>query len=258
MKTQTAKRSPLKAKPLRYAGQSLDDEIIKQVDEGFAYNLTMIFLLFMFTIYEWLRWYFDWHTHPIIITVTVLVAAAYYGTKAYRTYQHVQKLKLGRDGERAVGQYLESLREDGYRVFHDITGNNFNVDHVLIGRTGVYAIETKTWSKPASGKSVILFHGDTLTVNGYTPDRNPIDQAQACANHIAQLLEESTGKKLPVRPVVLFPGWYVERKNTARQHPAWVLEPKAFAKFLSHEPVKLPDSDVKLASSHLSRYIRTL
>ena len=37
----------------------------------------------------------------------------------------------------------------------------------------------------------------------------------------------------------------------------WVLEPKAFRKFVDAQQVKLRDEDVKLASYHLSRHIRT-
>lgn len=37
------------------------------------------------------------------------------------------------EGERAVGQFLEQLREQGFHVFHDVVGTGFNVDHVLVG-----------------------------------------------------------------------------------------------------------------------------
>jgi hypothetical protein len=43
-------------------------------------------------------------------------------------------LMQGREGEKAVGQYLERLRARGYQVLHDIPGENFNIDHVLIGQ----------------------------------------------------------------------------------------------------------------------------
>lgn len=38
----------------------------------------------------------------------------------------------------------------------------------------------------------------------------------------------------------------------------WVLEPKALRAFLSKEPVRLSSEDVKLASFHLSRFIRSI
>jgi hypothetical protein len=58
---------------------------------------------------------------------------------------------LGYLGERAVAEYLEPLRAEGFRVFHDVPAEgrrkSFNIDHVLIGPTGVSVIETKTRRK---------------------------------------------------------------------------------------------------------------
>lgn len=66
---------------------------------------------------------------------------------------------------------------------------------------------------------------------------------------------ESTGRKFLVRPVVVFPGWHVQQSlGTTRD--IWVLEPKALPSFLDRELIVLPTEDVKLASFHLSRFIR--
>lgn len=46
-------------------------------------------------------------------------------------------ISKGPNGERAVGQYLELLREQGVKVFHDIPSDNFNLDHVLVSRSRV-------------------------------------------------------------------------------------------------------------------------
>lgn len=37
----------------------------------------------------------------------------------------------------------------GARVYHDFPAENFNIDHVLIDRAGVFAIETKGFTKAA-------------------------------------------------------------------------------------------------------------
>jgi hypothetical protein len=68
---------------------------------------------------------------------------------------------------------------------------------------------------------------------------------------------DSTGKEYTLFPVVLFPGWYGEGGGN-RQGKMWVLEPKAFRKFLDAQQVKLSPEDVRLASYHLSRHIRAV
>ena len=165
-------------------------------------------------------------------------------------------MRQGIDGEKVVGQFLERLRESGYQVFHDVVGTAFNVDHVLIGPGGVYSIETKTWSKPRQSDARVQFDGERLLIAGKAPDRDPVVQAQAQAGWLKRVLCESTGRTINVIPVVLIPGWYIEQsQNSLRQ--IWVLEPKALPAFLQQEPKRLSPEDVKLASFHLSRYIRT-
>jgi hypothetical protein len=120
---------------------------------------------------------------------------------------------------------------------------------------GGFTIETKTRSKPLRGKPEIHFDGETLKVGSYTPDRDPIVQAQVQATWLRRQLTESTGKVVPVRPVVLFPGWNI---NDSRQNKRnlWVLEPKALPGWLGNEKAVLAPDEVAMASSHLSRYIR--
>jgi Nuclease-related domain len=133
------------------------------------------------------------------------------------------RLKLGRDGEKAVGQFLEVLRERGCRVFHDLIGDGFNVDHVIIGRTGVYTVETKTISKP-SGDAKVVFDGDRLLVNGRSLGRDPVVRSRAQANWLRDLLTETTGRTYKVKPVIVFPGWYVESSGSGQRDAPWVLQ----------------------------------
>ena len=42
-------------------------------------------------------------------------------------------LVLGERGELVVAEQLEELRADGFRCFHDIVQNGFNIDHVVVG-----------------------------------------------------------------------------------------------------------------------------
>ncbi len=79
--------------------------------------------------------------------------------------------------------------------------------------------------------------------------------AKAQASWLHGLLAGSTGKSFPVRPVVLFPGWYVKDSRGSRKE-LWVLEPKALAAFLANEPEAMTAEDAKLAAFHLSRFIR--
>jgi hypothetical protein len=60
----------------------------------------------------------------------------------------------------------EKSKVDHLIAYHDIVGDSFNVDHVVISAKGIYVIETKTYSKPASGAANITYDGQQLLVNG--------------------------------------------------------------------------------------------
>ena len=166
----------------------------------------------------------------------------------------VKNIKQGRDGERAVGQYLELFRESGCHVYHDIKGDSFNVDHVVISNKGIYVVETKTYSKPASGKAIVAFDGQKILINGQESLSDIITQVKAASSYIKAILRDSTGKEFEPFPVALFPCWYVEGDGN-RQGKMCVLEPKAFRKFLDVQQLRLSPEDVKLASYHLSRLL---
>ena len=197
-------QSPLKAKPLRLPGESVDKEIDHWVNDK---TLGPLFGAGSFCIVAFLEWYgYLAHTprQPIVFTVIAVAALLYAGWRFRIIRKQVRQLRQGRDGERAVGQFLERLRADGGQVFHDIPGEGFNLDHVVISTHGIFAIETKTWTKPWP-KATITMDGDQLLMAGRKPDRNPMDQAAGAARWLEGLLAESTAKQFYVRGVVVFP-----------------------------------------------------
>lgn len=123
---------------------------------------------------EWWKWYLSSPPQPLVFTAIALITVLITTRKFVVIRRRIRQLKLARDGEKAVGQYLKQLREQGYRVLHDLVGEGFNVDHVLIGPADVFTIETKTISKPAKGKTEVEYDGEQITINGLKPDRDPV------------------------------------------------------------------------------------
>jgi hypothetical protein len=247
-------QSPLKAKPLRLPGESLDKEIDRWINDK---ALGTLFAAGCFCFVAYFEWY-GYLTHaprrPVLFTVAAAAAVIFAGWRIWRIRRRVQRLKLGRDGERAVGQFLERLRDGGGQVFHDVPGEGFNLDHVVISPHGIYAIETKTLSKPWPGAKIVV-EGDALSVAGQVPDRNPIKQVTAASRWLENELKKSTGKRCFVRGVVVFPGWFVEQRGPSGD--VWVLEPKALPAFIDSAPAMISAADVALAAYHLSRYVRS-
>jgi len=255
MTNQLKSRSPLKAKPLRVAGQSVDEQRDKLLSDVCEQWLLVALFMVLIAGLEWYRYAFDVKPSPWTFTAGALAVSAFAVWRIRRVLPALRNLRQARDGERAVGQFLEGLRSQGYQVFHDLVGTGFNVDHVVLGPAGVFTIETKTWSKPVRGRPEIEFDGERLKAAGRQPDRDPVVQARAQANWVRNLLMESAGKQTFVKPVVVFPGWFIVNAiGTAKD--VWVLEPKALPAFLANEPVRISDADVRLFAFHISRFIR--
>ncbi|MCQ3921653.1 MAG: NERD domain-containing protein [Planctomycetes bacterium] len=249
------KRSPLKETPLPFAGESLLHEFYDVlVTKCLAWTLVAAMAL-LSTATAWWGFYMPATPAPgyaTAIAVPIVVLAV---IRVYRGLKEVKRIRLGMEGEQSVGQTLERMRAHGYEVFHDVPGDGFNVDHVLIGPAGVFVIETKTISKPARGISVVKYDGERLWVNGMTPDRDPVGQARAAAGFVGALLANTLDKTVAVRPVVLYPGWFVEKQPRGAE--VWVLNPKALASFVMHEDLCLTLREAAKLADELARHVRT-
>lgn len=249
------RKSPLKASPLRSAGQSISERQVEILERQLLWPLCFWLAFFMLSIYEWVRYFAPRDPSPLLFTLLAVLATVFCLWRVFSVRSQLKRLRLAINGERIVGEFLERLRGQGYTVFHDIVGEGFNLDHVLIGPGGVFTIETKTYSKPARGKPVMTFDGERIKASHWEPDRNPVIQARAQVGWLRSLLKETTGRDFPVHPVIVFPGWFVRSEGRPKR-PIWVLNPKALPEFLKRAPKRLEPEDISLASFHLSRFIR--
>jgi hypothetical protein len=248
-------RSPLRTPPLRNPGESLADQIESVVyDTAASQMMMMIACLIAPATLEIVFWILGSRPHPLLLAGLCLIAAAVVAARLIRTIQCAKQLRLGLQGEKAVGQFLETLRGKGFAVFHDIVTTRGNIDHVVVGREGVFAIETKTVSKPTDRDAIVTYDGTMVRVDGFAPERDPIPQALAVADHLREIIIRGIDRELPIRPVVLYPGWFVERQPKGCK--VWVLAPRAFEAFLQYEEPKLSDPEVAAIRSTIDAYIR--
>ncbi|MEE4639716.1 MAG: nuclease-related domain-containing protein, partial [Wenzhouxiangella sp.] len=146
------KRPPLKDPAMRNPGQSLA-EARRRVWEDFGFMPALATACFaMVALIKWIEQASGNMVPAWVWTILMLLSLIWLVYRMIKAQPVIRALAQGEQGERAVGQFLERLREDGYQVFHDLIGDGFNLDHVIIGPAGVFTIETKTWSKPATGQ----------------------------------------------------------------------------------------------------------
>jgi hypothetical protein len=68
----------------------------------------------------------------------------------------------GAEGERRTARLLAPLERHGYQVFHDLAvpGSAANVDHLVVGPTGVYVIDSKCYRGQLRYSAGHLWHGN--------------------------------------------------------------------------------------------------
>jgi Nuclease-related domain len=78
-----------------------------------------------------------------------LAVAALIGWRLrFRPSEQAHTWQRGAHGERRTARLLDRLTRDGYVVFHDLAvpGSPANVDHLVIGPTGLFVIDSKQWT----------------------------------------------------------------------------------------------------------------
>ncbi|GGP71696.1 nuclease-related domain-containing protein [Shewanella saliphila] len=155
---------------------------------------------------------------PWMFAITSMIGLSYCGYKTWKNFSKLTKLRLGHTAEIATANELIGLQALGYQVFHDIQADGFNIDHLAIGKNGVFAIETKGRHKrhkdhnqtnQNGGKGFQLFYKDGRLCFPSWTETKPIEQATRQATWVSQWLTKTTGQPVFSCPVLVFPGWYV-------------------------------------------------
>ena len=214
-------QNPINTDLLRNPGQSLLEQIEDINVDIHAYLLVLSVTPLMLYAY-----YLQSKVNifaTVLFILTGLVAVVWFGLKTLKLVNQKTKLRLGYDAELAVGQELNILMHDGYWVFHDVPANNYNIDHVVVGSNGVFAVETKARSKSVAiegkEKSKVTFDGNQLIFPTWT-ETAPLEQAKRQANSLQKELSSAVGEPVKVKPVLAIPGWFIE--NMARSEIAFI------------------------------------
>lgn len=256
MNNENKKYSPLKYNPLRPSGQSLVEKT-NNIFEKMTIHLLWISLVVFMVFNEWIRYYFNTPPNPVVWSFIAIIIIVYFGNKIYRGRKEIENIKLGQYGEEVVGEFLDELREKGYKVFHAVVceskGKKFDIDHVIVGPGGVFTIEVKTISKKVNQK--IFYNGTDIKIAGFSPDRNPILQARSQKDWLENFIKENAKMKVKVMPVILYPGWYVRNENSINSD-VQVLNPIIFLIRLNNNKDFLSTDQINLIASHIENYNR--
>ena len=212
------RRSPFTAKFLRAPGQSLIEKLDAINDDLVAYMAMLFTMPVLFYAFYVSDLYFQ--KRPLSLNlalVYIVIGGAFIGGLIFKMVRllNLRRItRLGYEGEVATGQELNQLMLHGYHVYHDFVADKFNIDHLVVGPAGVFAVETKARAKPTSNNrkedAHVSYDGRCLHFPKWK-ERSSLEQARNQAEWLARWLSSATGERTLVRPVLALPGWFVTR-----------------------------------------------
>jgi hypothetical protein len=104
--------------------------------------------------------------------------------------------RVGAEGEEATARLLAELEPDGYLVFHDlrVPRSRANIDHLVIGPTGVFVIDSKNLGGSVEERRGELWVGGRRRGNLVA---SALWQARVVRTALGQSLDG-----VPIRPVL--------------------------------------------------------
>jgi hypothetical protein len=130
-----------------------------------------------------------------LLLALAVVLALFIGWSARR----LRSFLKGAEGEEKVARVLSFLPAN-HTVFNDLNleEQHTDFDHVVVAPSGIFVIETKTWSGD------ITFENGQVLYNGQHPNRSPLKQVKEAAAHLAEHLATTRCPETPIYPVICF------------------------------------------------------
>lgn len=257
------RRSPIGKDLLRGPGHSLREQL-EEAGTAVLFDVVLLMVvplmaLTMFLAQSHIRGLANMMHLAPIYAAAALAFIAYAVCRLIKTGNRLDNLKAGFDAELAVGQELDQLMRQGAAVFHDIPADDFNIDHVVISSDGVFAVETKGFTKPNQGRgkgdATVVFDGKVLKFPTWVT-KAPLEQAERQAAWLTKWLDGAIGSPVHVLPVVALPGWFVELTGRGNVR---VFNGKQLGGLLkSRGAQRLSEQDVRRVAHQIEQRCRTV
>jgi len=162
----------------------------------------------------------------------------------YRLYRGYQQ---GFEGEKQVTKVLSSTLSDDYFLINDVqlvAGKRSNIDHIVLGPTGIFVLETKNHS----GK--IVCYEDSWTRVG----QNPFTQARANASIVYKVIKASGifESNLPwIQAVAVFANKKVELDRRKAPSNPEVLKIDELNNYMTQERRRLSAQEIESISKEI-------
>ena len=176
-----------------------------------------------------------WLAAPVV--VAALLAMWLVAHRCFRRLDELERtqdhFRQGAAGEALVGLVLENF-PDEFRVVNDLVTPSGNLDHVIIGPTGVFVVDTKDWRGVVAADD----HGE-LTCNGQKVDRPYVRRFIARVMDVKDNVQAlASGVDTYFHPVFVFTSAHVEAKFGSTRTVHCIREDQLFDYVVNNESAR--------------------
>ncbi|MHB0775195.1 nuclease-related domain-containing protein [Halomonas sp. WWR20] len=211
--------SPYDGRLLRESGQSLRDRLDRAFSGLFLNAALGPIVTMMPLVYGMGRMLFADHHSWLEWALYGLLSTLFAMTCCFvlmRDAQRIRRLKLGLACDLAVGQELERLirpEAHPFFVFHDVPTDSYTIDHVVVTPHGLFVVQTHARSFPydpaGQPQMQVAVENQRLRFPGWS-ERASLRKARLSAAWLRQWLARECGVDVPVRGVLVLPGWQID------------------------------------------------
>jgi len=163
----------------------------------------------------------NWVMPTWVLVFLILGAMAAVGFTAWFTFQALhfgRKALLSRQrflGKRMVHEALNEMTVEKYMIVEDMELDGLPLDHVVIGPSGVFLLETQTVmqhrSPFESGDAYQASYDGRSMVFRRRRINGSLDGVRKKGAKLAEWLFEKVGEEIEIKSVLVVPGWRIER-----------------------------------------------
>lgn len=184
---------------------------------------------------------------PRFWTLLSLLVTVYAAFRIFRLRLPLPGITSDFSGDGEVANILRGIRPKGFVTLHDFRGDDRKIDHVVVGPSGIYAIETKK----RSGSGMIEYgNEEALVFAGRIKDGLPLRHARDSASVVQSRLDEQSPDVYTVKALLVISGnWEIRR---AHENPGVEVTTAArLAEYFEMQRPELSSREIAQISSYL-------
>lgn len=156
---------------------------------------------------------------------------------------YIENWADGAEGERKTEKQLRPLQREGITLLHDVQARYGNYDHIAVGRSGVYLLDSKNLNGIVDVRAGTPYLRRRLDPDAETRMDRIRPRVLSAAAHLSEDISRHLGRRVWVQAVIVF--WADFPEGLVEDHNCVYIDGSRLHGWLQNRPVKFEQADVE-------------